>query len=342
MIDLYNYIEMNVTKNMNLILPVLFLATSLTVSADGRALDMDDEILTAFSIASYGDQGILENNSYTSPAPSINGTPVGSLTYSLQGADAAQFDINSSTGVVTMVPRNFEGPTDADGNNLYSVVVVATDESSNTAERELDVAVFNDCSSDDIEPSVKLSAPDALGDTSGDTVTLRVTILDAGQVGRENVTVGFTRTSGAATPATATAVTNSSGIAEITVSSSSVGTSVYTATYDTTNDNNPDTAVPLGSPIEVQFAADVSEFSTGGMVGIGTNNPDGSTVLEVAGTDRGVLVPRVSLTSNTDTTTIASPAVSLLVYNLNDGATGLDEGFVYWTGTQWQSVCDQQ
>lgn len=311
--------------------------------ASGPEAAADDSCMEwmQFSIEPYGDQGVLENNAYTSPAPTVTGNPVGAITYSISGADASEFSIDSGTGVLTMVARNFEDPTDADLNSLYNVVVTGTDEDSNTAQQNLDLVVFNDCSTNDFEASFKLSSPDALGDTSGDTVTLRVTLIDDGEVPLSGVTVGFTRTSGAATPATATAVTDGSGVAEITVSSSSVGTSVFTASYDTTSDNNPDTTVPLGSPISVQFAADVNEFSTGGMVGIGTDTPDGSTVLEVAGSNRGVLVPRVALTGNSDTTTIESPAVSLLVYNSNAAATNLGEGFVFWNGSVWISVCDQ-
>ncbi|MGB3592037.1 MAG: cadherin repeat domain-containing protein [Nonlabens sp.] len=302
---------------------------------------VDDAIFAQFSIASYGDQGVQENTAYTSPAATTVGSPALPIVYSLSGADAARFTIDASTGVVSMVARNFEDPEDADTNNLYSVVVTATDNDGDTATRDLDVVVFNDCSNNDTEPTVKLSAPDALGDTNGDTVTLQVEVLGAGGTPRSGVAVGFTRTAGSATPATGTGVTNGSGIAELTVSSSSVGTSTYTATYDTTGDSNPNATVPLGSPINVQFAADISSFSTDGMVGIGTETPDGSTVLEVSGTDRGVLVPRVALLSTTDVATIPTPAVSLLVYNTNAGATGLDEGFVYWTGSVWRSVCDQ-
>ena len=40
-----------------------------------------------------------------------------------------------------------------------------------------------------------------------------------------------------------------------------------------------------------------------------------SSVLEVESTNKGVLLPRVALTSSQDITTITSPQVSLLVYN---------------------------
>jgi hypothetical protein len=67
-------------------------------------------------------------------------------------------------------------------------------------------------------------------------------------------------------------------------------------------------------------------------VGIGTTNPIGSSMLEINATNKGVLIPRVTLTGSTDATTIASPANSLLVYNT---ATTSDvvPGYYYNSGT---------
>ena len=67
-------------------------------------------------------------------------------------------------------------------------------------------------------------------------------------------------------------------------------------------------------------------------IGIGTTSPDPSSILEIESTNSGLLIPRISLSSTTDTVTILSPATSLLVYNTN--AT-VGEGFYYWDGTSW-------
>lgn len=51
------------------------------------------------------------------------------LTYSLTGADAAGFSIDSTTGEVTFLAApNFELPGDASGDNIYDLTVVATDD----------------------------------------------------------------------------------------------------------------------------------------------------------------------------------------------------------------------
>ena len=52
-------------------------------------------------------------------------------------------------------------------------------------------------------------------------------------------------------------------------------------------------------------------------MGIGTVNPNPSAVLDVFGSDKGLLIPRVTLQSVTDATTIPTPATSLIVYNTN-------------------------
>jgi hypothetical protein len=74
-------------------------------------------------------------------------------------------------------------------------------------------------------------------------------------------------------------------------------------------------------------------------VGIGPNNftPNASAGLEVSFTNKGVLLPRIALTSATDVTTIPSPATSLLVYNTGTGGL-TPAGFYYWNGSQWQII----
>lgn len=72
-------------------------------------------------------------------------------------------------------------------------------------------------------------------------------------------------------------------------------------------------------------------------VGIGTTNPTPSSILDISSSNKGVLLPRISLSSTTDTTTISSPATGLLIYNT---ATVLDvlPGFYYWDGSKWVSI----
>jgi hypothetical protein len=70
--------------------------------------------------------------------------------------------------------------------------------------------------------------------------------------------------------------------------------------------------------------------------GIGTTTPNASAKLDVFSTNKGFLPPRVTLTSTSDASTIASPAEGLLVYNL--GSVGLQAGYYYWNGANWATI----
>lgn len=83
--------------------------------------------------------------------------------------------------------------------------------------------------------------------------------------------------------------------------------------------------------INTLFSQNVGINSTGAA-------PNASAILDVASANKGFLIPHVSLNSTTDITTISSPAVGLLVYNVNPFIVGVGangEGFYYYDGTKW-------
>ena len=66
-----------------------------------------------------------------------------------------------------------------------------------------------------------------------------------------------------------------------------------------------------------------------------------STAFEVESANKGVLLPRVALTSATDATTILAPTTSMLVYNTATAGTSpnnVTPGYYYWTGTAWTRI----
>ncbi len=66
-----------------------------------------------------------------------------SLSYSLGGDDAALFDVDPSTGVISFKSSpNFEAPADKDGNNIYNIVVTASD-GSNSTNQSVAITVTN-------------------------------------------------------------------------------------------------------------------------------------------------------------------------------------------------------
>lgn len=75
-------------------------------------------------------------------------------------------------------------------------------------------------------------------------------------------------------------------------------------------------------------------------VGIGTSTPDASTKLEIEDTQRGVLIPRVSLVSvNTFGLAGNTQTEGILVYNSNVSITGgTGKGFYYWDSAKWVAL----
>ncbi|GEM_PF-1226787 len=115
---------------------------------------------------------------------------------------------------------------------------------------------------------------------------------------------------------------------------------------DTTNDtwvnDTASNSVKLGSNADGTARAAGTDFvaKDNGSVGIGTSNPNSSALLDLSATNKGILVPRVALTSINDQTTIPSPATGLMVYNTGAGALSY-KGFVFWNGTEWRSVSNE-
>jgi hypothetical protein len=73
-------------------------------------------------------------------------------------------------------------------------------------------------------------------------------------------------------------------------------------------------------------------------IGLDTFDPDASAGVEMRFTNKGLLIPRVPLTSTTSTSPIITPiAISLLVYNT--ATTGdVTPGYYYWTGSKWMRL----
>lgn len=76
-------------------------------------------------------------------------------------------------------------------------------------------------------------------------------------------------------------------------------------------------------------------------MGINTTTPDPSSTLDIAGSNKGLLIPRVPLTGSSDTATIPVPANSLMIYNTAFSNDVLP-GYYYWSTTagRWTKVLD--
>lgn len=90
--------------------------------------------------------------------------------------------------------------------------------------------------------------------------------------------------------------------------------------------------VPVASSTDTYWSTAGSgaiQYS-GGNVGVGTATPAASAALDVAATDKGILVPRLSLAQRD---AVASPATGLLVFQTDN-----TPGFYFFDGAQWASV----
>ncbi|MCF8716335.1 hypothetical protein JM658_16010 [Joostella atrarenae] len=88
--------------------------------------------------------------------------------------------------------------------------------------------------------------------------------------------------------------------------------------------------------IALLLTLSLSNVQAQSQTGINTQSPDPSAVLDITSTDKGILIPRVDLTSTTmDLDGDTTQATGLLVFNVG---TVLNEGFYYWTGSVWTAL----
>ncbi|GAB6123602.1 hypothetical protein [Dysgonomonas termitidis] len=74
-----------------------------------------------------------------------------------------------------------------------------------------------------------------------------------------------------------------------------------------------------------------------GSVSVGISGAaDPTAALNVVSTNKGVLLPRVELTSSTDNVTIPNPTTGLLVYNTGANTSFTTVGYMFWDGSQWR------
>src|SRR5690606_11802537 len=86
----------------------------------------------------------------------------------------------------------------------------------------------------------------------------------------------------------------------------------------------------------------ICAFSLNAQVGIGTMDPHESAEFDVTSSDKGILIPRISLISLTSSSPIATtPEESLVVYNTTTNSD-LMPGFYYWSGSGWSLLASSE
>jgi hypothetical protein len=80
----------------------------------------------------------------------------------------------------------------------------------------------------------------------------------------------------------------------------------------------------------ISISAQVS-FNTDGSAS------DGSAMVDIKSTNKGLLIPRVALTATSSESPVTTPASSLLVFNTAT-ASDVTPGYYYWSGSKWERL----
>ena len=154
------------------------------------AITVTNENDNAPSFTSPGSASVAENQTlaYTALATDGDGD---TLTYSLSGTDAARFTIDPNTGAVRFIASpDFENPDDAGGNNIYDIIVTASDNTGGTTDTNQAVAitvtgvndnapVFNSPATASVEENQTAAYTALATDADGDALSYSLSGTDA-------------------------------------------------------------------------------------------------------------------------------------------------------------------
>ena len=138
----------------------------------------EDEVGNAPAFTSPDSASVAENQTMAYTAMTTDADAGDTVNYSLSGgADAARFTIDETTGVVSFREApDFEAPGDADGDNVYDIIVTATDGINETTQ---DVAITVTDVNDNT-PSFTSPASASVAENQTVAYTAEATDADAG------------------------------------------------------------------------------------------------------------------------------------------------------------------
>ena len=153
----------------------VYVFKSYVIDADGTTYSKPVNFSTNLSpvLTSNGGNStaavpVAENSSAVTTVSATDADAGQTITYSIAGgADAARFEIGAASGALTFVAApDFEAPEDADDDNVYQVVVTATDNGNTpkSATQTVDITVTNLADNGELV----LERPDGTGLASGD------------------------------------------------------------------------------------------------------------------------------------------------------------------------------
>ena len=304
------------------------------------------------TVTSAGTASFAENGSGTVYTAAATDPDAGAaLTYSISGADAALFNIDSVTGAVTFKSSpNYEAPTDAGGNNVYDVNVTASDGTNNTT-KAVAISVTNVNEAPTVTSAATASFAEngsgtvytaaATDPDAGTTLTYSISGSDAalfnidsvtgaitfksapnyeapGDTGGNNVyDVNVTASDGtnSATKAVAISVTNANEAPTVTSAATASFAENGSGTVYTAAATDPDAGTTLTYSIS---GADASLFNINATTGVVTFKS--APNYEAPGDAGGNNVYDVKVTAS-DGTLSSTKAVAITVTNVNEAPT---------------------
>ena len=218
------------------------------------------------------------------------------LTYSLSGTDAARFTIDPATGVVSFNEApDAENPDDANGDNVYDIVVTASDNTGGTPDTTQAVAitvtgvndntpVFTSPATASVEENRTAAYTAVAMDMDGDALTYSLSGTDAGLFTIDPATgeVSFNEAPDAENPDDA----NGDNVYDIVVTASdNTGgtpdtTQAVAITVTGVNDNAPVFTSPA--------TASVEENQTAAYTALATDADGDALTYSLSGTDAGL------------------------------------------------------
>ncbi|WP_310451438.1 putative Ig domain-containing protein [Sulfuritalea sp.] len=312
--------------------------------------DTTNPVFTSATTANFAENGT--GTAYTAAASDTNLI----TSYAISGgADAALFNINATTGVVSFATApNFEAPADAGGDNVYNLTIAATDGAGNTtAAHAVAITVTNANEA----PTLTSGATASFAENAAGTVyTVTATDPDAGASlsyalgGTDAARFAINSSSGAVTFATtpnfeAATDSGADNVYNITVTASD-GTNTTAAQAVAITVTNVNETPVITSAASTNFA----ENGTGTAYTVTATDPDAATTLSYAlgGTDAALFsinagsgvvtfatapnreapadagannVYDITVTASDGSITTAAHAVAITVTNVNEAPT---------------------
>lgn len=86
---------------------------------------------------------IDENLLFVSAPPILSGAEVSEVNFQVLGEDASKVSIDTATGIISMLAKDFEQPEDKSANNKYNLILLVTDKIGNTATTDMTITVID-------------------------------------------------------------------------------------------------------------------------------------------------------------------------------------------------------